>query len=355
MVVRMAIVGGFLGSGKTTLINNVAKKLKGEGKNIGLIMNDQGEALVDTQYCDGNGFQVTEVLRGCFCCRFNDFITGARSLDGKVKPDFIIAEPVGSCTDLQATVIAPLKTIYAEDFKVAPLMVMVDTSRISSDEVEGKSLGGYLRKHQITEADVIILSKIDMISKARCTDIEKAVSKLNPEAEIIRYSVITGEGLDQILSIIKSSSSPKRKPVDIDYDKYAAAEAELGWYNGRFKMHADKVDSYDLATRILRNLTNMYEPQDIAHAKILVRSKTNEAKISAVFSTLLIDAVKGSRYSSGETDVTLNARIVSNPEKLRANMRRSVEMALKDMKLPQVDITDDCFAPGRPNPTYRMK
>lgn len=74
--------------------------------------------------------------------RFNDFITGARNLEGKVKPDYIIAEPVGSCTDLQATVIAPLKTIFAKDFKVAPLMVMVDTSRISSDEIEGKSWEG---------------------------------------------------------------------------------------------------------------------------------------------------------------------------------------------------------------------
>jgi len=353
--VRMAIVGGFLGSGKTTLINKLAKQLKSEGKNIGLIMNDQGEALVDTQYCDGNGFQAAEVLRGCFCCRFNDFITGARDLQGKVKPDYIIAEPVGSCTDLQATVIAPLKTIYAKDFKVAPLMVMVDTSRISSDETEGKTLGGYLRKHQMTEADVVILSKVDMISKARCSDIEKTVLELNPEAKVIRYSAITGEGLDEILSLIRSTAAPKRKPVDIDYDKYAAAEAELGWYNGRFKLNAEKVDSYDLATRILKNLMSMYEPQDVAHAKIHIRSKTNQAKVSAVFSSLLIDAVQGSRYSSGDIDVLLNARIVSTPERLRENMRKAVDKAILDLGLPKVEVTDDCFAPGRPNPTYRMK
>ena len=354
MVVRLAIIGGFLGSGKTTLINKVAKELKSEGKNIGLIMNDQGEALVDTQYCNGNGFETAEVLRGCFCCHFNDFMMGAKGLVGKSKPDFIIAEPVGSCTDLQATVVAPLKTLYNKEFKVAPLMVMVDCSRISSDEIEGKSLGGYLRKHQIAEADVIILSKVDMIPKARSEEIRKAVIELNPEAKVLSYSAVTGEGLDQILHIIRSDEMPVRKPVDIDYDKYAAAEAELGWYNGKFKVSGDRVDAYDLATRILRNLSMTYEPQDVAHAKIMVKSKTNLAKISAVYSMLLIDAVEGSRYAIGEVEVTLNARIVSTPDLLRNNMHTAVEKALTDMGLGKVVITDDCFAPGRPNPTYRM-
>ena len=355
LVVRMAIVGGFLGSGKTTLINGIAKELKAQGKSVGLVMNDQGEALVDTQYCEANGFQVAEVLRGCFCCKFNDLITGTRGLVGRVKPDYVIAEPVGSCTDLQATVVAPLKSIYAKEISVAPLMVLVDSSRISEDEMLGESLGGYLRHHQIAEADVVVLSKTDMISTSRLREIVEEVGKINAEAEVIPYSSLDGSGFKQIMKVITSEREPTHRPVDIDYDKYAAAEAELGWYNGQFTLKADHLDTYDLATRILRELASKYHPQDVAHAKVSVRSPHNQAKISMVYSNLIVDSVLGSRYSAGETTVLLNARIVSSPEELSKNMRESVKYTLREMKLATVEIKDDCFAPGRPNPTYRMR
>ena len=124
MTTRIAILGGFLGAGKTTLMTKIAAELVRSGRTVGLITNDQGEALVDTQFSRSMGFEVAEVLRGCFCCRFNDLLMSARGLVADHRPDYIIAEPVGSCTDLQTTVVAPLQTIYGEEFDVAPLMIL---------------------------------------------------------------------------------------------------------------------------------------------------------------------------------------------------------------------------------------
>ncbi len=281
------------------MINNVARRLSGSGKSIALITNDQGEALVDTQFGKGNGFETAEVLRGCFCCRFPDFMQSARGLVGKNMDKFIIAEPVGSCTDLQATVLAPLRSIYRDEFNIAPLIVLVDSSRLSSDELEALSIGGYLRKHQIEEAEYIVLSKVDMISKARQQELISAIGGLNQKAKIVPYSALTGQGIEEIMSIIDSDQKSSGVPVDVDYDTYAKAEAELGWYNGHIKFATTRTDAYDLGTRILRHIAEKYDPEDIAHAKVMLRSKTSSAKISLIFRDLTVESSYGFQVCAG--------------------------------------------------------
>ena len=70
MTTRIAIVGGFLGAGKTTLILQAVRKLAEQGYRVGLVTNDQGEDLVDTALAAQATIPVTEVAGGCFCCRF---------------------------------------------------------------------------------------------------------------------------------------------------------------------------------------------------------------------------------------------------------------------------------------------
>jgi G3E family GTPase len=352
---RITIIGGFLGAGKTTLINKIAKGLSAEGKTIGLIMNDQGEALVDTQYSKAMGFDTSEVLRGCFCCRFNDLMSSARGIVSRTRPDFIIAEPVGSCTDLLATVVAPLKLMYPKEFEVAPLIIVVDAPRLEQEGLDASTLSGYLRKHQIEEAEHVVISKIDMVTRDTLMKLVEAVRSYNPKAEIIPYSAITGHGMDKIMNVVRSETRSDRDPVDIDYDTYARAEAELGWYNGSFGFQAaERVDVYELATKIIRAISLCYDPGSIAHAKLLLTSDTSSLKMSAVFDNISIDGIKGSRYAEGNVAVTINARIVSSPDDLRANIRKSVLEAMESIGHHADGFKDECFSPSRPNPTHRM-
>ncbi|HEY3421346.1 MAG TPA: GTP-binding protein [Methanomassiliicoccales archaeon] len=355
MGTRIAIIGGFLGAGKTTLINKIAKGLSEDGKTIGLIMNDQGEALVDTQYSKANGFETSEVLRGCFCCRFNDLMASARNIVSRTRPDFIIAEPVGSCTDLLATVVAPLKLMYPNEFEVAPLIIVVDAPRLAEEGLDPGTLSGYLRKHQIEEAEHIVISKIDMVSREVMLKLVDAAKNYNPQADVIPYSSVTGHGLERIMGVIRSGKRSDRQPIDIDYDTYAMAEAELGWYNGTFSFHAlDRVDTYDLATKIIRAISLNYEPEDIAHAKLMVTSDTNSLKMSVVFDNISIDGIKGSRYAEGRVKVTINARVVSSPDDLQSNIRSAVFQAMDSIGKRSEGFADECFAPSRPNPTHRI-
>ena len=132
MKTRVIMVGGFLGAGKTTLLYETAKKYALQGKKVGLISNDQAAGLVDTAYLERTGSVVSEVNGSCFCCNFSGLTDAIEHIKSHEQIDMIIAEPVGSCTDLSATLIQPLKDHFHENIIVAPLSVLIDPKRLKS-------------------------------------------------------------------------------------------------------------------------------------------------------------------------------------------------------------------------------
>src|SRR5690348_7927775 len=121
---RFILVGGFLGAGKTTALARLARHYQQQGQQVGLITNDQAKDLVDTTSLRAQGFRVEEVAGACFCCRFNDLVSNVGRLAERERPDVLLAEPVGSCTDLVATVVQPLRDLYRARFQVAPYAVL---------------------------------------------------------------------------------------------------------------------------------------------------------------------------------------------------------------------------------------
>src|SRR5690242_17672576 len=111
---------GFLGAGKTTTMTTTALALQERGHRVAVITNDQGVELVDTKLVRSKLDSVAEVTGGCFCCRFEDLVEAVVGLVASDDVDTVIAEAVGSCTDLQATVVRPLRRYYGERMVVAP-------------------------------------------------------------------------------------------------------------------------------------------------------------------------------------------------------------------------------------------
>ncbi|MBM4165271.1 MAG: cobalamin synthesis protein P47K, partial [Lentisphaerae bacterium] len=128
MQTKLILVGGFLGSGKTTLLWEAARRLTGRGHSVGLVTNDQAPDLVDTAFLSRSGAGVQEVSGSCFCCNFGGFINAVKSLIDQ-QADIIIAEPVGSCTDLSATILQPVKDQHPA-IDLAPLTVLADPGRV---------------------------------------------------------------------------------------------------------------------------------------------------------------------------------------------------------------------------------
>ena len=117
--------------------------------------------------------QRTGTVRLCsFCCRFNSLKEAADRLTAESRPAVFIAEAVGSCTDLVATVSYPLRRMYGDAFTVAPLTVVVDPLRAA--RIFGLEPGRkfservlYIYRKQLEEAGIILVNKTDLIDEPR--------------------------------------------------------------------------------------------------------------------------------------------------------------------------------------------
>src|SRR5438094_10452168 len=233
---RYIMIGGFLGAGKTTSVARLAQHLTGQGLRVGLITNDQGSQLVDTAMLRSRGFATEEIAGGCFCCRFNSLVDAARKLTAATRPDVFIAEPVGSCTDLVATVTYPLRRIYGDNFSIAPLSVVVDPVRAlrvfvleSGGKFSDKVL--YIYRKQLEEADLIVVNKCDLLDAERREKIRRVLAQAFPRAALLEISARKGTGLEPWFARLAAEEQETREAMNVDYDIYAEGEALLGWLN----------------------------------------------------------------------------------------------------------------------------
>ena len=150
-----------------------------------VITNDQSVNLVDTARVRAAGFPVQEITGGCFCCKFDTLVEASRQLTRSTAPDVLIAEPVGSCTDLMATVGYPLRQLYGDDYDLSPLSVLVDPIRCARilGIADGRNFSEkvlYVYRKQLEEAELLVINKVDLLTAADRRALADAVKKQFP-------------------------------------------------------------------------------------------------------------------------------------------------------------------------------
>ncbi len=362
MTVRFVMIGGFLGAGKTTTVGRLARYYLSQGKRIGVVTNDQAHDLVDTNALRAQGLAVEEVPGACFCCRFDDLVARVGALQSSERPDVILAEPVGSCTDLVATVIQPLKDLYGGRFEVAPYAVLFKPNhgiRILRNQTAGgfSPKAAYIFKKQLEEADAIVINRIDELDPPRVAELSRLVTEHYPLTPVLRMSATTGAGFEALTELLDQRGAFGRKILDIDYDIYAEGEAELGWLNATAGLTSCKPFDLDaLLTAILGELTNICRTLggEIAHLKVI---GMDDAGAFAVGNVVSSDTEPKLSLPSGlkpsEAELIVNARVAIDPAVLEAEVKRIVAIQCVKAGVIVEFRTSQSLRPGRPVPTYR--
>jgi len=359
---QMILVGGFLGAGKTTLLASSAKILLEKGNRIGLITNDQAANLVDTALLQQAKLDVQEIAGGCFCCRFGQLIETAQQLIDEMSPDIIIGEPVGSCTDLSATVLQPIKALYSDIFRLAPLSVLVDPNRLwEALDPQSESLmhpsALYILRKQLEESDIIVINKKDLLCSEELQILLTATNEKFPGKSIHVISAITGDGVSEWLDDVMCDECAGANIVDVDYDVYAEGEAVLGWLNASATLTATAdVDWQSLCMDILEYIRHkaVDHQSEIAHVKLSLTAETGQYTanlISKNCAPVIHGKIEGSPHT---TSLIMNARVEMSPESLQT----IVEDAFRSITSEQLSIHIDTIrslSPGRPTPTHRYK
>ncbi len=360
------MIGGFLGAGKTTAVGKLAQYLTNQGLGVGLITNDQGRNLVDTALLRSQGFATEEIPGGCFCCRFDSLVEAAKKLAQDNRPDVFVAEAVGSCTDLVATVTYPLRKLHADNFTVAPVSVLLDPIRaLRAFELEPGD--GFTEKviyiyfKQIEEADLVIISKSDLLDERRLAALKLAIQAKFPGKEIMAVSPRNGTNLKEWFARLTGGEQPGGKAMDVDYAVYADGEALLGWLNSTVELAADRAfDADALLKDVAAEIQQRLRAQkaEVAHLKMTVNSDGQPREIGAinlVRNDFVPEASARLPAPVAKARLTVNLRAEAAPEILAQAVREGVQAATQ--RIPTLEATPDHlehFRPGKPTPTHRL-
>jgi len=198
---KVVQIAGYLGSGKTTLVIALSRKVAEAGMKVAILVNDIGSVPVDGRVMEEYGMTVKDIGGGCICCQVaGTMMKTLETLARGTKPDVVIIEPTGIAVpeSIRQTVMLNAAKTGAV---LGPTIVLFDTTR--TEKLLTYDTLKRLVNTQIRDADIIALSKIDLSSAEAAEYAEKAVREMNQTAKIIRLSTVTGEGLSVLADRIQ--------------------------------------------------------------------------------------------------------------------------------------------------------
>ena len=354
---RLILLGGFLGSGKTTAIVNAARILIQQGKRVAIITNDQGDQQVDSAYVRSMNVSVREVGNGCFCCNYQQLDDHVQELM-QINPDIIFAESVGTCTDLIATIAKPMSrlrpkieiviTIFADAAMVSS--IIAGSSTFSEESVR------YIYKKQLEEADILVLNKIDLINTAELATIDQIIRTEYPGKTILHQSSLVEGDLNKwIIALDTFATSVERQSLEIDYKIYGAGEAQLAWLDKTIRIISNDVNTHYLAQQLITLLAHQIQSRHLAvgHLKFFVESNGKKEKVSVTPTSLASD-VKLTDVKATESTILINARVETDPEVLQSIVEQCLTHLRQRFGCRISDGKWSVFKPGFPRPTHRI-
>ena len=290
------VVGGFLGSGKTTTIINMGKYLAEKGKKVAIIVNEIGEIGIDGDVIKRFGFDTKEITGGCICCSLKVGLrTTITLLANEYKPDILMIEPTGIAFPHIIRNEVELMNL-GEEVKIAPLVTLIDGSRFKHLMKEVKEFA----MRQIIDAEILGINKVDLIEPIRIPILEASVQQLNPKARVVLLSgKDTGEKFESFMQIVlpdfkevpeKVQATPtgeKSRPSESQETEDSIEASGVGSYAAEFAIKDGESLSTETARELTTELMNTIKekvlelnPEFVGHIKLFLDNGLETVKQS---------------------------------------------------------------------------
>lgn len=179
MTVPVTVIGGYLGAGKTTLINQLLRQA--DGRRIAVLVNEFGALPIDEDLIVAQDGDVIAIAGGCVCCAFGDNLVGTLGDMAKraPQPDAILIEASGVA--IPASIASVMSLVMGVE--LAGLIVLADAETIEA-RAQDKYIGDTIHR-QLQGADIVILTKTDLVSADQQKRVMTWAQAAAPGAEVI--------------------------------------------------------------------------------------------------------------------------------------------------------------------------
>jgi len=351
---KIHLLTGFLGSGKTTATRNAATLLIKQGQKVGVVVNDQGLRLVDGDFFKALNIPGRQVTNGCFCCNFNELDAGIQSLIDTNNPDIIFAESVGSCTDLVATVLKPLLKFRPDvhvtistftDIRLLK-MILKDDKKTFDESVT------YIYRKQLEEAGIIVVNKIDLVSLNELTEVKQLVGEKYSDKTILYQNSQDEESVHQWLNTLNRYTPVETlRSLAIDYDIYAEGEAKLAWFDQVLELISSDNNAIGNAELLINTIFKKINEHScsIGHLKFFINEKI---KVSFTSNAQPLAALRVKPAAS--VPVLVNIRVQTDPETISQLVEEAIRETetVSGCKIIVSEVAS--FQPGYPRPVHRI-
>ena len=189
------IVGGFLGSGKTTVMIEMAKHFIGKGKKVTILVNEIGEIGVDGTTVSNKGLESVEMTEGCICCSLSGTLQSTmKKIEQQFDPDILIIEPTGLALPHK---VKEIIRGTVDDERVV-IIGICDAYRFDKLKERKEE---FLRM-QLSKSDYLWINKVDIADFEHVFEVSSWLREICPKAPVSMVSGKTGEGLEEAFSQI---------------------------------------------------------------------------------------------------------------------------------------------------------
>ena len=221
-MVKIDIISGFLGAGKTTLIKKLLKEAF-EGEQVVLIENEFGEIGIDGGFLKDAGIEIREMNSGCICCSLvGDFGASLKEVVEKYHPDRILIEPsgVGKLSDVIKAVQGVEEDV---DIQLNSYTTVVDAKKC---KMYMRNFGEFF-DNQVQYAGAIIMSRTDIVDEKKAMESMELLRSINEKAAIITTPIEKLDG-KKILEVMEHPVSLEQEMLEEEHEHHHHHDGECG-------------------------------------------------------------------------------------------------------------------------------
>ena len=355
--IRFMVVSGFLGAGKTTTMIALGEYMNKNYGKIGIIANDLGANLVDTNLTQTSGCTVEEIASGCICYQMDNTIDKIRRLKDRDGCVFVMSDIPGCGVGALDHTYHRLADDCADWITLSPFMVVVDPERLRMLLPEKADINlpeelVYLMKLQLEEADLVVLNKIDLLTQEEIDRDVEFLKEACPDVPVMAISALEKTGIAELSDFITTHESALKNFSVRDDEKFAEAETKLTWYNRRmfFKtLDGSKIDCNAVIDDIIEGIRMglIEKKRNVPHLKTFATAGAGDFnKCSLIGVDYDIEHTQPFIRAHKKMSMIINARAVCESRPLARLVDDAIDDVCDKYGLDVQVFFTECFGMG---------